>query len=412
MAGFVRLIAKIWRAFVDGFAGDLQQLVKNPASDPPKTIVVFGIVLAAVLLTVIFLVMLTSAINRRRGGNVVVVDEPDDSGYERERAEEIPQTPARVKPGPREWLLGWGLFIVIIFALFSGINWYTSQPNFCRNCHVMETAYRGWKKSTHRAIGCLGCHQGPGPTGFTVRRLNYLRETLAFMTNNHSSPMSPTDNDACLKCHANVADEVVTKFNVRVKHADFLSDDCASCHGAVGHGKGAKLQSEPDMNKCLVCHDGRRATADCAACHTKDVGARMRRPKRGKIKITVTAVTNCRGCHTIKPCTEHHGTEMPHQPGWQQVHGKIAGASDNPICWRCHSDDYSFCRRCHNRWPPHPGSWRAIHKFVVRGQRVYGLKKCKLCHDVGFCQGCHEPGGLGHGPVLPNIPELLEQSGG
>ena len=410
MAGLIKLIADVWEYFVQNFAAELVRIVRNPRADLIKTGVVLGIVIAAVLLVVFIVATLLSMYNRDREEIEIIVEEE----------EELPELQTNQALEKAEWLkkikrrgagrvMSWIMFFTIIGVLVGSIDWFSSQPALCANCHIMQEAYSSWKKAGHKKVGCLGCHQAPGLTGYGIRRLDYVRETISFFRSYSGEPQTQINNHSCLKCHREEMSKVITKFNIKVRHKDFLGDSCSSCHSSVGHGESAKLQTVSTMTKCLMCHDNDQASARCSVCHAEDIGVKMRVDKRLGVKKMMAGLDNCRGCHSTDKCTEHHGTEMPHQqPRWRGAHGRIAGSTNDPICWRCHPTDYSFCKRCHGAIAPHPDNWEDIHKLVVRGQREFALRQCTRCHELGYCLGCHEPDG-NSAPSVPDLKELLDR---
>ena len=40
--------------------------------------------------------------------------------------------------------------------------WYTSRPQFCNSCHIMEPYYASWQQSSHKDVSCIECHFPPG----------------------------------------------------------------------------------------------------------------------------------------------------------------------------------------------------------------------------------------------------------
>ena len=43
--------------------------------------------------------------------------------------------------------------------------WYTSRPEFCNSCHIMEPYYKSWQESSHKNVSCIECHFPPGIGG-------------------------------------------------------------------------------------------------------------------------------------------------------------------------------------------------------------------------------------------------------
>jgi cytochrome c nitrite reductase small subunit len=59
------------------------------------------------------------------------------------------------------------LLAAVVLAIVIGLGWgvmaYTSMPDFCNSCHVMNTRYVSWQRSPHGAAAtCIECHSEPG----------------------------------------------------------------------------------------------------------------------------------------------------------------------------------------------------------------------------------------------------------
>jgi len=53
-------------------------------------------------------------------------------------------------------LLGLGLFT---FIYAEGFSYFTTDPKACANCHIMNSEYDSWVKSSHHiAATCVDCH--------------------------------------------------------------------------------------------------------------------------------------------------------------------------------------------------------------------------------------------------------------
>lgn len=358
---------------------DLIFVLQNPRQDPDKTVLVlafFVIFVLFIFVVVLAVIALIKARLRR--------DEEAEEDFVPE--EETPR--ASLTTAER-----WGGTLVIGLIVLAAVSYgttYTARPSFCANCHSMKPSYASWKESSHRKITCNACHARPGATGYFIRQLALLRESAVQVTKGRPSLEVFVANSSCLRCHKELAGKTVKTATIKISHAEILEAGalCMECHAI--HSETKKTQ----MAQCVTCHNGTDAPAECATCHIKDIAARPK-PKRIHVKLYVPRMTRCDGCHSIDRCTTHHGTEMPHQPGWLQVHGKIAGASNNPFCWRCHnSERYDSCRICHSVIPPHDvksprPNWFDEHKFVVRGEKQSAIRFCDVCHSTLFCWGCH-----------------------
>ncbi len=55
-----------------------------------------------------------------------------------------------------------GAFVLMLVLLTACAGMYTSRPEFCRSCHIMEPYYKSWQESSHKDVPCIKCHFPPG----------------------------------------------------------------------------------------------------------------------------------------------------------------------------------------------------------------------------------------------------------
>ncbi len=161
---------------------------------------------------------------------------------------------------------------------------------------------------------------------------------------------------------------------------------CAACHGDVEEGGLATRQDLPVMANCLVCHDGRRASAACVTCHLPA------RPGRGARLETAF------GSGTLRP-GPGNPFGLDHGPRYDAAHSLMALARRDQ-CLACHAE--SSCQSCHDgtRKPQsiHPGDFTSTHPVAARQNRP----DCSACHRLqSFCTGCHERAGVGPNADVP-----------
>ena len=129
---------------------------------------------------------------------------------------------------------GIGLFT---FVYARGASYLTDNPQACVNCHVMNSQYDGWVKSSHRMVAvCNDCHTPEGLVSkYAAKAFNGFLHAAAFTTGRFPDEirikphMRAIAEQACLKCHA----EIVQAINVSDDRAGQLS--CVRCHRNVGH---------------------------------------------------------------------------------------------------------------------------------------------------------------------------------
>lgn len=122
------------------------------------------------------------------------------------------------------------------FVYAKGASYLTSDPNACRNCHVMNEQFDGWTKGSHRSVAaCNDCHAPPGLIAkYATKAENGFFHSLAFTRGGFHEPIqikprnAAVTEAACRHCHQDVV------------HAIDASPSgqpvsCIRCHHEVGH---------------------------------------------------------------------------------------------------------------------------------------------------------------------------------
>lgn len=282
------------------------------------------------------------------------------------------------------------------------VSHYSASSSVCVRCHEATTSVRA--NPAHEGVECVRCHVSPGVTGWVVGQVDYVRWLTAAVQ--RLEPFAEGDeafvsSRACLRCHDEIAEGVTTVGAVRVRHVDFLEQSCVGCHSDSGHRAVAAGKSA--MRACIGCHDGRAVAADCSMCHVGDIASVTAGEGRSRVtKVSAPMGTDCRGCHDVDACTECHGLEMPHPPGWMPGHA-APGLTEKRVCWRCHPgpdspghelNPYAMCNQCHRFPGPHgdPAAWVRDHGAAAEKRPgSTERRKCGLCHRrEAFCDLCHE----------------------
>jgi cytochrome c nitrite reductase small subunit len=136
--------------------------------------------------------------------------------------------------------LGVGSY-ALVYA--KGLSYMSSDPAVCANCHIMQSQYESWQKSSHHAVaGCIDCHLPHGMVGkYVAKAVNGWNHSKAFTLQNFPEPIAITPpnarilQDSCLACHRELVHDAVT--------APGRSEEvkCVHCHQTVGHGERAGL---------------------------------------------------------------------------------------------------------------------------------------------------------------------------
>jgi len=124
------------------------------------------------------------------------------------------------------------------FIYARGASYLTNDPRACANCHVMQSHYDGWIKSSHRSVAtCNDCHTPPGfVPKYLTKASNGFWHSFAFTTGRFPDPLriKPRNHavteQACRKCHA---DTVIAMDGLQAHGQTPLS--CVRCHASVGH---------------------------------------------------------------------------------------------------------------------------------------------------------------------------------
>lgn len=136
-------------------------------------------------------------------------------------------------------LAGIGTFT---FGYAQGFSYLSPDPNACTNCHVMQSHFDSWQKSSHHHVAvCNDCHLPHHPLGKWVTKTdNGFFHSLAFTTGDFHEPIriKPRNrlitNNACLHCHQQFVEPILPGHAPESNEEALL---CIHCHQDVGHGR-------------------------------------------------------------------------------------------------------------------------------------------------------------------------------
>ena len=135
-------------------------------------------------------------------------------------------------------LLGGGAGLgVYTFVYAEGGSYFSNDPSACANCHIMQSHYDAWSKSSHKAVaGCNDCHLPPNKAGkLFVKAKNGFNHTWAFTTGRFHEPIRITRANrevaerACRACHQDMVEMIDPT------HGETERLSCIRCHWQVGH---------------------------------------------------------------------------------------------------------------------------------------------------------------------------------
>jgi nitrate/TMAO reductase-like tetraheme cytochrome c subunit len=360
------------------------------------------------------------------------------------------------------------LFLALFFSIgYIGLE-ASSSSTFCASCHEMQPEYYTWKASSHGEVDCVNCHVEPGVENLAKAKGNGVVQLVKKSTQTYSAPIQmPKDipDSACESCHNLKSRDVSPSGDLIIPHDKHIEKDiqCTQCHSGVAHGKiaerkvtfktdyakwdeslGKTMMSEkkftsPKMEECMDCHEARKITTECSACHTTNMYPESHKAKnfkagahgslakkelsqcndchkymsneettvfndqpahtqflktnkvqtevkKGGTQIYAKENTYCRDCHTQRP--------ESHTKSFSQSHGKLA-KDDQELCLTCH--DYQknglnktsnvACASCHSGSHKNK-QWRKTHPIDLP-QNVKVIETCYTCHSKPKCSSCH-----------------------
>ena len=271
-------------------------------------------------------------------------------------------------------------FIPVLFLFFSlaapasARQGMAIDPPDCLGCHSKTIQPEAFAASVHGKNACTSCH-------VDITDLpKHMRGEIK------------VQKVACERCHKRENAEHYNSIHVQ------KDVRCANCHTDIHTHTPWKKDKRKVVAKCIQCHDGTRASNECATCHSKDVGDAPRNPTQGYVKADIRT-DGCRGCHSMAPCIQCHGVELPHSQTFIAGYHARKALLDPKMCAKCHTVD--VCRKCHQSMrssasgvPINPHA-KTPAEFITwhRDAKGNGLGSCS-CHDQDrqrFCNYCHGP---------------------
>ncbi|HLE56529.1 MAG TPA: cytochrome c3 family protein, partial [Rhodothermia bacterium] len=179
--------------------------------------------------------------------------------------------------------------------------------------------------------------------------------------------------------------ELIFSHRLHVEDQDL---DCSDCHGGVAGSEMGTDNLLPEMAVCADCHDVENED-ECGTCHSNVDDPR----EVPRIETFSTMFSHKRHIDADVACEDCHS-------GIAQI--ELASAEVLPgmvKCLDCHdqhavtSVECSLCHAPSDRLAPlsHGPDFIRAHSDIARTNApVNGDKTCQTCHDVNYCQDCHE----------------------
>lgn len=285
------------------------------------------------------------------------------------------------------WLLVHGAILfaslfLLMLVLTACAGWYTSRPQFCNSCHIMEPYYKSWQQSSHKDVTCIECHFPPGLGGKLRGKMLGLVQLAKYVTGSAGTrPSAEIPDASCLRsgCHeTRLLAGRVDFHGVPFDHTPHLQETrrgkqlrCTSCHSQIVQGKHMTV-----------------TTSTCFLCHFKD-------------QPFNAGLGSCTRCHQI-PTTKFDlggGVQFTHDLAYEKgvdcanCHGDlIRGTGDVPRqrCLSCHNREGDLARA---------GDHVFMHAMHVTEHKIdclqchsiieHSLDRDKLEHAASDCQSCH-----------------------
>lgn len=286
------------------------------------------------------------------------------------------------------WLLGGALLST---AGSVGMYSYSTNPNFCNSCHIMEPYYNAWKTSKHHGNAvCVDCHYPPATSlrEHLWHKFQASAQVVKYVTHTYSSkPFAEISDASCLRsgCHSTrlLEGRIVTAKGIKFDHRPHLTETqrgrqlrCVSCHSQIVVGN----HIEVTYSSCFLCH--------------------FRDKKAGQES---EPTVGCLGCHNLP--------EKSFQIGNMTYNHKDFVTKRGIDCKDCHSDvvkgegraDSSRCFSCHNQ-PEKLAKYSDI-PFIHENHVTKHHVACLHCHQEikhGF------QGGTSEGMPRLNEPKFAE----
>jgi cytochrome c nitrite reductase small subunit len=142
------------------------------------------------------------------------------------------------------------VFLAIMLGALGGLGFFTfgygegyaylsNDPASCAICHVMQSPYDSWVKSSHHHVAvCNDCHLPHDFAGkWIVKADNGFFHSLAFTTGEYKDPIqikprnSEVTQQSCIHCHESLVSHMLPS----EAGGDMVS--CVHCHSSVGHAQ-------------------------------------------------------------------------------------------------------------------------------------------------------------------------------
>jgi nitrate/TMAO reductase-like tetraheme cytochrome c subunit len=302
--------------------------------------------------------------------------------------------------------------VIVTAVALTGFVEMTSQPGFCKSCHVMEPYFKAWETSSHNHITCTECHIQPGLRGTVHAKFTALSMVANYATGvyKRSKPWAEVEDAACLRegCHESRLLASTEKFHgVVFDHKPHLEKPrrdrqlrCTSCHAQIVQGEHITVTE----TTCFLCHFKPDTTgkwsdlARCTHCHNPPQGAAAADTSFDHTNVLARKV-ECTSCHA----TNVVGDGFVSKDRCNSCHAEkahIEKYSDRDFVHHKHVTEHKVeCTQCHT----------AIRHGKEAVQEASTTRECSKCH--GGADNAVEAVWSGKVPGIKPTPSKMARAG-
>jgi len=265
---------------------------------------------------------------------------------------------------------------------------------------------------------CTACHAA-APT--SKLSSDYLAANHDACVTCHEEQVNDATQAQCVYCHTDPSDIQATPAPKREvifsheQHVAMQDVQCTTCHVGLDRVDQATPANMPGMATCNTCHNDRKASNTCEACHTNfatllPVDHQRSDFVRNHRDLTRLGglTTDCQTCHTETFCQQCHlQAEVK-----SYSYGRRRDLTTEPA----HKTSTKDSPKQTLLQNVHELNYRFTHSIDAKAKQA----ECQSCHSVQtFCAECHSAGGnitqlkfkpASHG--VPGFTTLGRGSGG
>lgn len=186
---------------------------------------------------------------------------------------------------------------------------------------------------------------------------------------------------------SNSAQPIELKFSHKLHTID-EDMECSDCHESAAISLSGSDNLLPDMETCGDCHDIEEEE-NCSTCHS-NVDEPASYPtiesylEKFPHKKHIEKGYDCRNCH--EPVTQKTAIGsyvLPNMAFCMDCHQNNGASTE---CLSCHQTETSLIPVSHTL------DFKHHHSDLAQSENpaILNNKKCSTCHNVNFCQDCHE----------------------